>query len=133
MDQHKELDLDEALLLLNDWLGQSVRLQVLIRLGAPDQFPPSGPATGWHVLLGREAQLRRPDLSTARGAEADMARQLTVGTYELGDGPLKLLLGDLPCERLLALGEEGQPPHRLAFYLPGSAVVLLLEQLRATN
>ena len=41
MDQHKELSLDEALLLLKDWLRQSVvRLLVLIRLGASNELPP---------------------------------------------------------------------------------------------
>jgi hypothetical protein len=75
----------------------------------------------------------RPTASytTLWDATEDWLRQLNVGTYELGDGPLKLLLGELPCERVLALGEEDQPPHRLAFYLPGSRMVLLLEALSA--
>jgi len=49
-------------------------------------------------------------------------RQLNAGTYEFGDG--KLLLSDMPHQRVLALGEEGQPFDRLAFYLPGSVLVL---------
>lgn len=119
------VDLDQALLLMNDWLGQTVRLLVLIRHGAPpDEPPPSGPSRGWHILLGREAQLGRPDPTT------DWERQLSVGAYELGAGPLKLLLEDLPCERILVLAEEDQPPHGLAFYLPASTVVLRLALVR---
>jgi hypothetical protein len=111
-------DLDNALL-LNGWLGRPVQLLVLIRNGAPPgELPPSQPSPGWHVLLGRKARLGRPKL----GEATDLERQLTVGTYELGDGPLKLLFGDLPYQRVLALGKDDQP-DRLAFYLPGSTVV----------
>jgi hypothetical protein len=112
-------DLDSALLLLNGWLGRPVLLLVLIRNGAPPgELPPSQPSPGWHVVLGRKARLGRPKLAEA----TDLERQLTVGTYELGDGPLKLLFGDLPYQRVLALGKDDQP-DRLAFYLPGSTVV----------
>jgi hypothetical protein len=108
-------DLDSALLLLNGWLGRPVQLLVLIRNGAPPgELPPSQPSPGWHVVLGRKARLGRPKLEAT-----DLERQLTVGTYELGDEPLKLLFGDLPCQRVLALGKDDQP-DRLAFYLPGS-------------
>jgi hypothetical protein len=111
-------DLDNALL-LNGWLGRPVQLLVLIRNGAPPgELPPSQPSPGWHVLLGRKARLGRPKL----GEATDLERQLTVGTYELGDGPLKLLFGDLPYQRVLALGKDDQP-DRLAFYLPWSTVV----------
>jgi hypothetical protein len=112
-------DLDSALLLLNGWLGRPLQLLVLIRNGAPPgELPPSQPSPGWHVVLGRKARLGRPKLAEA----TDLERQLTVGTYELGDGPLKLLFGDLPYQRVLALGKDDQP-DRLAFYLPGSTVV----------
>lgn len=47
-------------------------------------------------------------------ARSGLERQLTVETYELGDGPLKLLFGDLPYQRVLALGKDDQP-DRLAF------------------
>jgi hypothetical protein len=108
-------DLDSALLLLNGWLGRPLQLLVLIRNGAPPgELPPSQPSPGWHVVLGRKARLGRPKLAEA----TDLERQLTVGTYELGDGPLKLLFGDLPYQRVLALGKDDQP-DRLAFYLPG--------------
>jgi hypothetical protein len=121
--------MNEALLLLNDWLDQPIRLLLLIRLEESDEPPPSGPAEGWHVVLAYEAQLHP---GGGRDREVDLVRQLNVGTYELGDGRFKLLLNDLPCEKVLALGEEGQAPHRLAFYLPGSAVVLLIEQLQSS-
>ena len=107
-------DLDNALLLLNSWLGRPVQLPVLIRNGAPAELPPSQPSPGWHVLLGRTARLGRPKLAEA----TDLERQLTVETYELGDGPLKLLFGDLPYQRVLALGKDDQP-DRLAFYCRG--------------
>jgi hypothetical protein len=58
--------------------------------------------------------------------ESDLERQLSFGTYTLGDTAHKLLLADLPCERVLQVGE---PPSRLAFCLPGSAVWLQLELL----
>ncbi len=57
-DDRLVTDLDEALLLLNGWLGRPVQLLVLIRNGAPpDELPPSQPSPGWHVLLGRKARL----------------------------------------------------------------------------
>ena len=108
-------DLDNALLLLNSWLGRPVQLPVLIRNGAPPgQLPPSQPSPRWHVMLGRKARVGRPKLAEA----TDLERQLTVETYELGDGPLKLLFGDLPYQRVLALGKDDQP-DRLAFYCRG--------------
>jgi len=74
-------------------------------------------------VLGREASLGHPEAAT------DFERQLSLGTYVLGNARMKLLLDGLPYERILALGEDSQPPHTLAFYLPGSTVVLLLERM----
>jgi hypothetical protein len=108
-------DLDNALLLLNGWLGRPVQLLVLIRNGAPPgELPPSQPSPRWHAVLGGKARVGRPKLAEA----TDLERQLTVETYELGDGPLKLLFGDLPYQRVLALGKDDQP-DRLAFYSRG--------------
>jgi hypothetical protein len=59
-----------------------------------------------------------------------LQRQLSVGTYHVGDeNPLLLLLDDLPCERIVILEGQAHTPHRLAFYLAGSTVVLSLELL----
>ena len=123
--RQQPVGLDDALMLLNDWLGRTVRLLVEIPLGAWDELPPSGPAPGWHIMLLHEGELRRPDIP-----EEDLARQQTIGTYALGNA--KLLLDGMPCRRVVAVSEGEQRPHRLAFYLPGSGstVVLLLEQLR---
>jgi hypothetical protein len=73
-------------------------------------------------VLGREAELGRPNTTSLGEEHADWLRQLNIGTYELGDGPLKLLFDGLPCERVLSFGRG-----RLALYLPGGAVVLQLE------
>jgi hypothetical protein len=118
-------NLDDALLLVNGWLGRRVRLVIQLRDGAPaDAMPPSGPAAGWHVLLIHEASLGRPP------AESDLERQLSLGTYQFGLDPiLKLMLEGLPFDRIVALGDHGQPPHRVDFYLKGSSVILLLELL----
>src|SRR5215207_10572422 len=90
-------DLDKALLALNGWLGRRVRLLVLIRHGAPPAAaPPSGAAAGWHLVLGHEGPLGRP-----RNLTTDLDRQVTIGTYELGDPLPTLLLGGMPCERVL--------------------------------
>ena len=76
-------DLDDALLLLNGWLGRPVQLPVLIRNGAPPgELPPSQPSPRWHVMLGRKARVGRPKLAEA----TDLERQLTVGTYEQATG-----------------------------------------------
>ena len=56
-------------------------------------------------------------------------RQLTVGTYELGDRTAKVLPRRSALRADSHTGEEDRPPHRLAFYLPASTVVLLLERL----
>jgi len=111
-----------ALLVLNDWLDRRVRLLVLVRNGAPrSALPPSGPAQGWHVLLGREGVLSRPR------AETDWERELAVGTYELGND--KLMLAGLPCEQIMVLDDQERPASGLAFYLPAFSAVLLLQRL----
>ncbi len=121
-----DLTLDEALLVLNDWLGQSVLVAALIRLNPDSSEPPpvGGRGPGWHLVFGREGKLRQPDVSEHGPDHEDGLRQLNIGTYEIGDGPSKLLLDGMPTERILA-----QEDRRLAFYLPGSATVLLIEQL----
>ena len=80
------------------------------------------------MLLAREASLGRPS------GQNDLERQLAIGTYDMAedDAPFKLLLDGLPCERIMALEDQDGSPnesHRLAFHLPGSSVVLLLELL----
>jgi len=74
---------------------------------------------GWHVLLGLEGTLDRPP-----PVGTDLERQLTIGTYQMGDGNsfIKLLFDDLPCERVIGLGDEEQP-NRLAFYLSATFVL----------
>jgi hypothetical protein len=112
-------DLDNALLLLNGWLGRPVQLPVLIRNGAPPgELPPSRQSPRWHVMLGRKARVGRPKLAEA----TDLERQFTVETYELGDGPLKLLFW----RSALPTGpgtREGRPTRPARLLLPGSTVV----------
>jgi hypothetical protein len=122
------LSLDEALMILNDWLGRAVRLLLLIDLGGSKEGepPPPGRAKGWHVVLRREGELRRPDVGGEAGPKADIRRQLTIGTYETGGGPLEVLLEGMPCELVVAFAEEEQPPDKLAFYLSGPVVLELM-------
>jgi hypothetical protein len=114
------MELNQALLLLNGWLGRRVRLLVLIRQSAPpEEVPPSGPAMGWHALLSLVGTLDRPP-----PPGTDVERQLTIGTYQMGDGDLltKLLLDDLPCDRVTGIGDE-ERPNRIDFYLVSTAVL----------
>jgi hypothetical protein len=54
-----------------------------------------------------------------------MERQVAVGTYQFGNGPLlKVLLDGLPCDNAVSVGDD-----RLAFYLRGSAVVVVFNVL----
>jgi hypothetical protein len=122
-----ELNLEEALLTLNGWIGQRVGLRLLLQLGSSNEPPPAEPAEGWHVVMGRNGELGKPDSSEHDPASEDRVRQLTIGTYEVGDSTTKLLLDGMPCERVLAL----ENPRRLAFYLPGSVAVLVVSLLSA--
>ncbi len=114
----EQLDLDEAMMRRNDWLGQRVRLLLLIPLEGNTDDPPSGPAEGWHIVLSHEGRLDHPK------ADTDVERQLTIGAYEIETGSSKLLLAELPVDRVASIGDS-----RLFFYLPGGSVVLTVQRL----
>jgi hypothetical protein len=116
-------DFDHALLTVNGWLGRTVRLLVVVRDGAPESAqPPVGPAEGWHVVLAYEGELERPPVAN------DFERQLAIGTYALGDRPLKLLLDGLPCDHVELIGDE-HGPDRVAFHLATGGVAVVLHAL----
>ncbi|MDX6677082.1 MAG: hypothetical protein QOE31_1134 [Solirubrobacteraceae bacterium] len=71
------------------------------------------------MLVVYEGVLGRPPVVS------DMERQLAVGTYQLGNGPLlKVLLDGLPCDKAVSVEDD-----RLAFYLRGSAAVVVFNVL----